>query len=236
MRFPTKLFVFAAALTGVLTVYKIGQAFRGDDHQRVVVRHVEAPEAPEAPEPPEPAEPAEPAEPVIAGTAVDVDKVTARALAAADAAVSAAMASSEAAGTAHGKTQIRILTTNRAAFLSLREDNLVAGLSDSLRQVVAIEMKKEMGKEHSGRVGQAIEEAVRNGVSKMMQKEITVPLSEIRDIDYKNNRIVIAYKHGKAPGMINLETIKSDGDRTLLQQFNEADARKFVAVVRSKIK
>ncbi|MCC6316861.1 MAG: hypothetical protein IT361_04140 [Gemmatimonadaceae bacterium] len=206
MRFITKLFVFAVVLTGVLGVYKIGQAFRGDRHERVIVS--EAPEAPEAPEPPEPPEvPLAPSTPVTSVSLARDD--------------------------AH---QVRIFTNNRAAFLSLRDNNLVAGLSDSLREHVDSAMKRGMENESHGNVGAMIEDVVRSSVNKLMQKEIVVPVSEIRDIEYRDKRIVVRYKHGDGPGLIKLEQLKGDNDRTLLEQFNEADARRLVAAVKTLIR
>ena len=137
---------------------------------------------------------------------------------------------------AGGHEQIRILTKKGTAFMSLRDDYLVAGLSDSIRQLAAAEMKKDLAKETAPGIGRMVKEAVRSGVEKLLDKEIVVPVTEIRDIDYKQNRIVIVYKKGDAPGFINFETIKSDHDQTLLEQFNEADARRLVEAVRARIR
>jgi hypothetical protein len=217
MRLPAKLLVFAATLTVGLAIYK-GVSRSGDDHDRKwkKIARVDAPHPADAPHPPDAPHPAaapHPAEAPEPATAV------------------AAMPADVAIGP---DEQIRILTTNRAAFLSLRDDHLVAGLSDSIRQLVSIEMKKKT--ETRAGVGAMIENAVRSGVEKLLEKEIAVPVSEIRDIDYRGNRIVIRYRHGEPPGVINLESIKSDGNRTLLQQFSEADARRLVEAVRVRIR
>ena len=205
MRFITKLFAFACALTAVILVFGLNK--RGERRDVRVIRHavaaphveavphaVEAPHAPEAP----------------------------RAFAA-----SGAIAHAAAPG------EVRIVSTNGVAFLALRGEQVVAGLSDSLRQVVAVEMKKEMSKHESG-LGGMIQKAVRSGVEKLLDKEIAVPVSEIRDIDYRDNRIVIVYKDGKSKRMVNFESIKHD-DQHLLEQFAEDDARKLVDAVRVKI-
>ena len=205
MRFITKLFAFACALTAVILVFGLNK--RGERRDVRVIRHavaaphveavphaVEAPHAPEAP----------------------------RAIAA-----SGAIAHAAAPG------EVRIVSTNGVAFLALRGEQVVAGLSDSLRQVVAVEMKKEMSKHESG-LGGMIQNAVRSGVEKLLDKEIAVPVSEIRDIDYRDNRIVIVYKDGKSKRMVNFESIKHD-DQHLLEQFAEDDARKLVDAVRVKI-
>jgi hypothetical protein len=137
------------------------------------------------------------------------------------------------AGVAHPPEEVRILTQNGTVFMSLRGDEVVAGLSDSLREVVTKEMKREMSKSASG-LGAMISGAVRSGVEKLLDKEITVPVSDIRDIDYRGNRIVIVYKDANRKPMLDFETIKND-DQSLLQQFSEEDARRLVDAVRVKI-
>jgi hypothetical protein len=133
----------------------------------------------------------------------------------------------------HAPEEVRILTRNGAAFMSLRGDDVVAGLSDSLREVVAMEMKREMPKDGSG-LGGMISEAVRSGIAKLLDKEIAVPVSEIRDIEYRGNRIVIVYKDPKHKPLLNFETIEKDNE-ALLEQFREEDARRLVDAVRVKI-
>jgi hypothetical protein len=129
--------------------------------------------------------------------------------------------------------EVRILTRNGAAFMSLRGEEVVAGLSDSLREVVAMEMKREMPKDGSG-LGGMISDAVRSGVEKLLDKEITVPVSDIRDIDYRGNRIVIVYKDRNHKRLLDFDTIKNS-DEALLEQFSEQDARRLVDAVRVKI-
>jgi len=142
-------------------------------------------------------------------------------------------ASARTAELAHVPEEVRILTRNGAAFMSLRGDQVVAGLSDSLREVVAMEMKREMPKDGSG-LGGMISGAVRSGIEKLLDKEIAVPVSEIRDIDYRGNRIVIVYKDPKHKRLLDFDTIKPD-DEALLEQFNEEDARRLVEAVRVRI-
>ncbi len=138
-------------------------------------------------------------------------------------------------GVAVGRTpeEVRILSRNGAAFMSLRGNEVVAGLSDSLREVVTLEMKREMPKDGAG-LGGMISTAVLSGIEKLLDKEITVPVSEIRDIEYRGDRIVILYKDPKRKRMLDFDTIK-EHDQSLLQQFSEEDARRLVDAVRVKI-
>lgn len=127
---------------------------------------------------------------------------------------------------------VRIVTTNGVAFLALRGDAMVAGLSDSIRQLVARELKSDRASA-TGLEGK-IETLVRSSVGKLMDKEIAIPLDAIRDIDYRDQRIVIEYKDAKGRRFIDFDHFKSN-DKALLEQFDENDARKLVEAVRVKI-
>ncbi|MGQ0650486.1 MAG: hypothetical protein ACT4P7_23350 [Gemmatimonadaceae bacterium] len=212
MRLFPKLVVFAAGLTGVLAIMRVSVAVRDrhDDHDEKEHANVEVVEV-EAPVPALPALPPIPPLPA------------------------AAAHPAEALVDVHADETVRIITANRAAFMSLRDEHLVAGLSDSIRRLVSVEMKKELDTGHSG-VGERLSKAIRSGVEKMLDKEIAIPLSDIEKIDYKGKRIVIVYKHGEPRGVINLETIKGDGNKTILEQFSEGDARKLVQAVKERIR
>lgn len=210
MGFPARLVLFALAMTLVAGGFRLFRAERHDDRERVVVvNKVEAPALVE----------------VIAAPA-------ARAMVELPAPPSSAapVLSNVRPG------EIRILTTNRAAFMSLRDDRLVAGMSDSLLRHIRGEMDRELAQSDANGVGAAIGKAVVGKVSKLLGSEIEVPVRDIRDIRYERNRIVIAYRNGKPDGILNLETIKTDDDRTLLEQFSEDDARRLVAAVKARLR
>ena len=207
MRFITKLVVFACALTAAIFVFDLNDR-QGRNRDRVVHVAAEGEDAVALVRAPHAVEAVHPVEAVHATAAVAV-------------------------GGSRAPGEVRILTKNGAAFLALRDDDVVAGLSDSLREVVAVEMKKEMSKHESG-IGGMIQSAVRSGVEKLLDKEISVPVSEIETIDYRGRRIVIAYKEGKSKRMISFDHIKNN-DQSLLEQFSEEDARRLVEAVRVKI-
>lgn len=208
MRFITKLFAFACALTAVILVFGLNKrGERRHERERDYTRVIVPAEAHAVAAPHAVAEPHSVPEPHVA--------IAPRAVA-----------------LARVPGEVRIMTTNGVAFLALRGDDMVAGLSDSLREVVAVEMKKEM--KHESGIGEMIQSAVRTGVEKLLDKEIAVPVSEIRDIEYRDNRIVIIYKNGKPRRVLNFDNIKND-DQTLLEQFREEDARRLVDAVRVKI-
>jgi hypothetical protein len=132
--------------------------------------------------------------------------------------------------------EVRIISENRAMFMALRDDQIIAGLTDSIRAHIHEEMRRELAKDAPRGVGAAIGNVVVTGVNRVLDKEIAVPMESVRDITYEKPRIVIMYRDGKPAGVINFESIKTDGDRTLLEQFSEAEARRFVQAVKVRIK
>lgn len=210
MGFPARLVLFAFAVTIAAGGYKLLRHERSDARERVVVvNKVEVPAAVDVE--PAMAAPAtvELPEPPSPPTPV-LPKVR--------------------------PGEIRILTSNRAAFMALRDDRLVAGMSDSLLQHIRGEMDRELAQSDARGVGATIGKAVVDKVSKLLGGEIEVPVRDIRDIKYDRDRIVIVYRNGKPDGILTLETIKMDGDRTLLEQFSEADARRLVGAVKAKLR
>lgn len=217
MNFVTRLFVFAIAMTVGVGGYKLVRFVAGP-REKVTVVHIErgTPDVPAPPAPPEApgavALVAPAAGVAVRGTGVSV-------------------------GTDDRAWDVRIATTNGAAFMGLRDDQLIAGLSDSIRALAVSEMHKEMTKEPSNSgFGRAIEKAVASGVEGILGKQIEVPLADIRSIDYRHNRIEIRYKRGAPSGILNLETVKGDGNRTILEQFSESDARRLVDAVQARLK
>lgn len=228
MRFTSKLVLFAVCLTAVLGAYRVVEKVRDrDEHHDVVVdvdidardvdqapERLERPELPERPEVPERPE----ALSAPGDTRVIVRKVEAL------------------PGEAHvDPREVRIVTNNRAAFMALRDDHIVAGLTDSLRKHIEQEMNREVARERSG-VGAKIAQSVVSGVNRLLEKELEIPVSDVRDIHYNGHRIVIQYRGRREKRVLNLENIKTDGDRTLLEQFSEADARRFVDAVKVRIR
>ena len=223
MGFVARLVIFALGLSVLLGGYRIVEKVRGPEPRRGVV--VDLADAEAAPAMPRPAHEVE----------IAVVEPPAAIAAPAAPAVVEMPATPDVALPPLRAGEVRILTTNRAAFMALRDDYIVAGLSDSLRRHIQLEMKRELSSSKAEGVGAAIGKVVVEGVSKFLGSEITVPVSDIRDIRYDGRKIVIRYRNGEPRG-INLETIKSDGDRTLLEQFAEQDARRFVQAVKVRVK
>jgi hypothetical protein len=215
MNLVTRLVLFGIGLSALLGVYKVAKSFSNDHKPEV---HV-----------------------VVDAASPDPDEIAAIAADAATASAEAAMAiappqppDAPDAPALADPAQIRIVTTNRAAFLSLRGNYIVAGFTDSLQRSVRQEIAQDMKDE--SKVGRLIGEVVASGVSKVLGKELAVPLAEVRDIEYDGHRIAIDYRRRQKDALITLESLKGDGDKTLLEQFSEADARRFVEAVKVRIR
>ena len=221
MGFVARLVIFALGLSVLLGGYRIVQKVRGPEPRRGV--QVDLAELDAAPAIPRSAHDVEIA---IAGPPAGMDAPS----------VVEMPATPEVALPPLRAGEVRILTTNRAAFMALRDNHIVAGLSDSMLRHIQVEMRRELRKESTQGVGAAIGKAVVDGVSKLLEKEIAVPVADVRDISYDGRKIVIKYRGGEPKGMLNLETIKSDGDRTLLEQFSAQDAQRFVEAVKVRVK
>lgn len=220
MGFIARLVIFALGLTVLLGGYRIVQKVRAPEPRGTVLVDLKDLEA----------------EPAAASPAQRVEIAIAEAPAPASAPAMVEMpAAPDVVLPPLRAGEVRILTTNRAAFMALRDDQIVAGLSDSLRRHIQAEMKRELDESKGNGVGAAIGKVVVEGVNKLLGGEITVPVSDIRDISYDGRKIVIRYRNGEPRGL-HLESIKSDGDRTILEQFAEQDARRFVEAVKVRVK
>lgn len=212
MRTPAKLFTFAVLLASVLGVYRVVGWAKGKAADETTIAVAVAPEPPHPPSVPLP--PTEVPDAAMAPPAVQV--------------------SASNAATAPG--ELRIFTSNQAAYLSLINDNVTAGLSDSLRQSVLGEVNKEMSKEDKSKLGKAIVNMVSSSLENVLSKKIEIPVSEIESVELRDNTIVFAYKRGEAPNFIKFEDMKGDKGRPFLSQFAPGDAEKFVAAVRKRLK
>ncbi len=246
MGFLARLVMFGAIVAAVGVVGKLvnGTLFGNNDREVRVERtssrssradarraRAEPPAPPEAPDAPEILSPeeiraiVEPAE-RLAQQAIRDSRVAMAV--AADAEVRAKDRRAEA---------IRIVSTNGATFLSVRHNDIVAGLSDSIRLHIATSMNDEREKKDgSSKLGEMIASTVMSSVQKLVGKEIVVPIESLSSADLDGNRIVFEYRDGKPNGVMNLENMKFDDKGDFLEQFSSRDAKRFVSVVKTRIK
>lgn len=131
-------------------------------------------------------------------------------------------------------------TSNGALVMSLRHDSVVVAFSDSIREHVKQEMKREMSKDSAegedGALAElmkgVVKKSVTAGLSEVFDKSRGFPVSSLRDVSYENG--AIRFDYVKEPTW-TFDNFKSD-KTPLLEQFHPADAARFVGAVRARIK
>ena len=133
---------------------------------------------------------------------------------------------------------VSMATRSGAFVLSLRHDSVVVAFSDSLRQSVKRDVSESMKKDAPKRsdIGAAIQGVVEKSVAATMtevfDKARGFPLASLRDISYEDGGIHFTFS--KTPTW-SFDSFKTDGT-PLLEQFQPADAARFVGAVRARLK
>ncbi len=127
-----------------------------------------------------------------------------------------------------------ITTTDGSMRLSLLNDRVSLGLSDSLLAKVRHDIDSSSSKKDGGLAG-SFAHMITSKVASALGTRIERPLSEIDDVRYDGSAIVFTFKGGKPfVGFDNVKTGK-DGGKPVMQQFAAADAERFVAATRSAL-
>lgn len=131
-------------------------------------------------------------------------------------------------------------TSNGALVMSLRHDSVVVAFSDSIREHVKQEMKREVSKDSAKGEDGAFAEVMKGvvvksvsaGLSEIFDKSRGFPVSSLRDVSYENGAIRFDYVKEPTWTFDNFKTDKTP----LLEQFHPADAARFVGAVRARLK
>jgi len=75
----------------------------------------------------------------------------------------------------------------------------------------------------------SLEKTIKRGVAAALQKQVDIPLSDVRDVRYENGRIVFDWNNKPAMAPDNT---KSNG-HDLLSSFSADDSQRFVAAVKA---
>ena len=136
--------------------------------------------------------------------------------------------------------EVWMKTTTGAMLMRLRHDSVLVGFSDSLRRSVNHDVDSSFKKDASsdndksalGRVVKsAVQATVQSALSEVFDKERGFPVSDLKDAQYHDGRIVFKYRNKPA---ITPDNVKNDG-KSMLEQFNPSDAARFVGAVRARI-
>jgi hypothetical protein len=115
--------------------------------------------------------------------------------------------------------------------LILQGDKLLAGLSPKTVAKIRSEIDKAGSGDASG-LGAQIAAAVKEQVADKIGMHVAYDIHDIEDIRYEDERIVIDWRSGKQQRLF--ESVKVDGNRGDANRFHEAEARRFIELVKAR--
>lgn len=114
-----------------------------------------------------------------------------------------------------------ITTRDGMVALFLTHDAVAMQLTDRGLGEVRREIEQET--EGEGFLAEMIQAAVRGTVETMLKRSMEYPVSELRDVDYRDGRLVFTGEDGE-----RVFDSVSVNDRDVMESFSDADARAFV--------
>jgi hypothetical protein len=126
---------------------------------------------------------------------------------------------------------LRIFNADSSVDLILSGDRILAGLSPKTIAKVKQELETSASRDTSG-LGASISQIVKKSVAGAIGTHAAYPLSDIRDIRYENEQIVVDWKGGKEGELFG--NTKVNGSK-LSNTFRADDAERFIAAVRARM-
>ena len=115
-----------------------------------------------------------------------------------------------------------IATRDGKVALLLTRDAVAMQLTDRGLREIGRDMDED-GDEEDGFLAGIIQAAVRSSVTTMLKRSVEVPVSEIRDVEYRGGRLVFTGEDGER--VFDHVTVN---DTDVMTSFSDADARAFV--------
>jgi hypothetical protein len=115
-----------------------------------------------------------------------------------------------------------IATRDGKVALLLTRDAVAMQLTDRGLREIGRDMDED-GDEEEGFLAGIIQAAVRSSVTTMLKRSVEVPVSEIRDVQYRGGRLVFTGEDGER--VFDHVTVN---DTDVMTSFSDADARAFV--------
>ncbi|MGH7618827.1 MAG: hypothetical protein ACREPM_16530 [Gemmatimonadaceae bacterium] len=131
-----------------------------------------------------------------------------------------------------GPGDLRIYNTDSTVDLVLQGDKILGGLSPKTVAKVKSELDNSASGDTSG-LGGSIAKIVKQSVAGAIGTHAVFPLSEIDDIRYQNDQIVIDWKNGGKHDLFGSTNV--NGNKTS-KTFRKEDAERFIAAVRARKK
>ena len=113
------------------------------------------------------------------------------------------------------ENSVNLLLTNSAIYLQFTDDYL---------EKIAKEIRGKDKEEESTHFAAVLRSALSSGVRTLLDRAITVPLDEIKEMYYENSRLVIINRDGKEI----FEGAEVE-DVVIMEDFSRRDARRFIA-------
>ena len=134
-------------------------------------------------------------------------------------------------GPARGPDDLAITTTSGGMTLAVRADSMRMRLADSMRNKVTAELRTDNADTGAG-FGAWIARKAKSVAADGMNLEMSVPIADVEKATVENGRIVLTFRSGVANPFEGTKVDKTP----LLEAFSAADAEKFVAMVRAKLR
>lgn len=115
-----------------------------------------------------------------------------------------------------------IATRDGKVALLLTRDAVAMQLTDRGLRDIGRDMDEDTHEE-DGFLAGIVQAAVRSSVTTMLKRSVEVPVSEIRDVDYRGGRLVFTGEDGER--VFDHVTVN---DTDVMDSFSDADARAFV--------
>lgn len=129
-----------------------------------------------------------------------------------------------------GPGDIRIFDADSAVDLTLVGDKILAGLSPKTVAQVKDEMDKSTSGDTTG-LGGSISQIVKRSVAGAIGTHAVFPISDIRDIHYENDQLIIDWTDGGKHDLFG--NTKVNGSKTS-KSFRREDAERFIAAFHAR--
>jgi hypothetical protein len=129
-----------------------------------------------------------------------------------------------------GPGDLRIYNRDSTVDLVLVGNNLLAGLSPKMQDKVKAEMAAKTAKDTTG-FGGSIAQLVKKSVAGAIGTHASFPLSNIRDIRYDNDQIVIDWTDGSKHELFGNTNVNG---QKVSNSFTQEDAQRMIDAVRAR--
>ena len=116
-----------------------------------------------------------------------------------------------------------IATRDGMVALLLTRDAVAMQLTDRGLRDIGRDMDEDMEEEEEGFLAGIIQAAVRSSVTTMLKRSVEYPVREIRDVSYRDGRLVFTSEDGER--VFDSVTVN---DTDVMTSFSDTDARAFV--------